>query len=69
MARRNTDPKPVVISLDGFPGAAVYRIDRDMHYPMYLGQIVGSAAYPTASQAEAPAIAAWVSAHPETHQE
>ena len=58
------EPRPCTIDLDGFPGASVYRLDAETYYPMYLGVIVGEVAYKSQAQAEGPAIAAWVRAHP-----
>lgn len=63
--KKDSTPRPCTLDIDGFPGASVYRIDRETYYPMYLGQIVGSIAYRSQGDAEPAAIAAWVQARPE----
>lgn len=55
---------PVTLDIDGFPGAGVYRTGPAEYWPTYLGQIVGGM-YRDVDEAEGPAIAAWVQAHPE----
>jgi hypothetical protein len=64
MAKRSTEPRPVSLDIDGFPGASVYRTGPGEYWPCYLGVIVGGQMYRTADEAEPAAIAAWVQAHP-----
>ncbi len=65
MATKRTEPRPVTLDIDGFPGAGVYRTAPGEYWPLYLGKIVGGQMFSTAAEAEGPAIAAWVQAHPE----
>ena len=57
--------RPCVLDIDGYPGAAVYRLGPEDYRPMYMGLFVNERFYETMAQAEEPAIIAWVQAHPE----
>lgn len=62
--RKHSEPRPVILYLDQFPGAAVQRIDAETYYPVYQGYHCGGP-YRSQHDAECQAIAEWVRHHPE----